>query len=77
MEFLSDSDDETNMGDESELEPDTDLDETQVLLDRQLYEPEPDAPITNESAVYKTPIKQLQCQQYQGHLAKLHMEIKA
>ncbi len=30
MEFLCDSDDETDMGDESEPEPDTELDETQV-----------------------------------------------
>ena len=61
MEFLCDSDDETDMGDESEPEPDTELDETQVFQDRQLnYEPEPDAPITNEYAVYKTPIEQLQ-----------------
>ncbi len=78
MEFLCDSDDETDMGDESEPEPDTELDETQVFQDRQLnYEPEPDAPITNEYAVYKTPIEQLQDQQYQDQLAKLHVEIKA
>ncbi len=78
MEFLCDSDDETDMGDESEPEPDTELDETQVFQDRQLnYEPEPNAPITNKYAVYKTPIEQLQDQQYQDHLAKLHVEIKA
>jgi hypothetical protein len=78
VEFLSDSDDETDVGDESEPEPDTEIDETQVLLDGKLcYEPEPDVPITNEYAVYKTPIEQLQHRQYQDHLAKLHIEIKA
>ncbi len=78
MEFLSDSDDKTDMGDESELEPDTELDETQALLDRQLcYKPKPDAPLTNEYAIYKTPIEQLQSRRYQDHLAKLHVEIKA
>jgi hypothetical protein len=62
------------MGNESE--PELDIDETQELLDRQLYyKPEPDAPITN--SVYKTPIEQLQAQQYQDYLAKLYIEIKA
>jgi hypothetical protein len=37
------------MGDELELEPDTNDDDIQIQLDRQLYEPEPNAPI-NEFA---------------------------
>jgi hypothetical protein len=48
-----------------------------MRLDRQLYEPEPDAPTTTEYAVYETPIEQLYAQLYQDKLAQLHREIKA
>jgi hypothetical protein len=75
MEFECDSDGSTDMGDESELEPDTNNDNTQMQLDRQLYEPEPDAP-TDEFAT-KAPMDQLEARIYQEHLAKLHVDIKA
>jgi hypothetical protein len=75
MEFECDSDGSTDMGDESELEPDTNDDDTQMQLDRQLYEPEPNAP-TNESTT-NAPIEQLEARIYQEHLAKLHIDIKA
>jgi Transposase IS4 len=75
MEFECDSDGSTDMGDESELESDTNDDDTQMQLDRQLYEPEPNAS-TNEFAT-NAPIEQLEAQIYKEHLAKLHVDIKA
>jgi hypothetical protein len=72
MEFECDSDGSTDMGDESEPESDTDLDDTQA---RQHLEPEPNAP-TNEFTT-KTPIEQLEAWIYKEHLAKLHDVIKA
>ena len=74
MESECDSDDSTDMGDESEPEPDTYDDDTQILLDRQLYEPEPN--ITDEFTT-KAPIDQLEARIYQEHLAKLHADIKS
>ena len=62
MEFECDSDGSTDMGDESELKPDTNDDDTQMQLDRQLYEPEPNAP-TNESTT-NAPIEQLESRLY-------------
>jgi hypothetical protein len=75
MEFECDSDGSTDMGDESEPEPDTNDDDTQMQLDRQLYEPEPNAP-TDEFAT-KAPMDHLEAQIYHEHLAKLHVDIKA
>jgi hypothetical protein len=80
MEFECDSDSSTDMGDESEPESNTELDDTQVILDGELqYEPEPDAPTipTTEYAVHETPIEQLKAQLYKDSLAKLHVDIKA
>jgi hypothetical protein len=62
MEFECDSDGSTNMGDELDLELDTHDDDTQMLLDRQLYEPEPNAP-TSEFAT-NAPIDQLEARIY-------------
>ena len=65
----------TDIRDKSDFEPDTNDDDMQMLLDRQLYEPEPNAP-TSEFAT-NAPINQLEARIYQKHLAKLHDVIKA
>ena len=66
----------TDIGDESEPESDTELDDTQV---RQLHEPEADAPTTSvtEYAVYETSLEQLKARIYKEHLTELHIDIKA
>src|SRR5438874_5481283 len=75
MELECDLDSSTDIGDESEPEPDTNDGDMQTQLDRHLYEPEPNAP-TDEFAT-KAPIDYLEAQIYQEHLAKLHVDIKA
>src|SRR5436305_13424330 len=62
-------------GNESEPEPDTNDNDTEMRQDRELYEPEPNAP-PNEFAT-NAPIDQLEARIYQEHLAKLHVDIKA
>ena len=62
MEFECDSNSSTDIGDESELELDTSDDNTQMLLDRQLYKPEPNAP-SNEFNTSAS-IEQLEAQIY-------------
>jgi hypothetical protein len=75
MDFECDSDGSTDMGDESEPEPDTNEDYMQMRPDKHLYEPERDAP--TEYTVNETPIEQLNAQIYRDKLAQLHAEIKA